>query len=68
MEFRNLTRRKYVNRILSLWFLLLMSYMVYIMVEASVSCIDEKGCLKRWCEKSWFPADIQDQIDKRDCD
>jgi hypothetical protein len=42
--------------------------MVYIMVEASVSCIDEKGCLKRWCEKSWFPADIQDQIDKQDCD
>ncbi|CAG9326451.1 unnamed protein product [Blepharisma stoltei] len=67
MEFRSMTQKQYVNWMFWLGFLLAMAYVVFTMLESSMSCIDADGCLKTWCEMDWLESEVQDKIRQNDC-
>jgi len=67
MEFRSATRKTYVNRVLWGVFLGVMAVMLYSMLNASISCLDENGCVKTWCDKKWFRSEVIQKINQNNC-
>ncbi|OMJ66598.1 hypothetical protein SteCoe_36497 [Stentor coeruleus] len=62
MEVRQMTQKARANMIISLAIIIALSYVIYIMLESSMSCIDVKGCLKSWCNIDWLPGNLKDAI------
>lgn len=68
MQFLTLTRKVYVNSVLWLTFIVALAVLLYFVLDANVSCLRDDGCVKSWCEKSWFPTREQEQLSKLECD
>lgn len=62
MEVRQMTQKARANMIISFAMIIALSYVIYIMLESSMSCIDVKGCLKSWCSMDWLPDNLQETI------
>ena len=63
MELRNYTQKAKSNALVWMIFAISMSYVLYCMIESSVSCIDNDACVKKWCQKAWFTSQLQSQIE-----
>lgn len=67
MELRSMTQKRYVNSVFWLGFLAALSYVVFTMLESSLSCVDGDGCLKSWCKMDWLSSEIKDKINNNNC-
>jgi hypothetical protein len=67
MQFNSMTRKAYVNSVLRTTFIICLAVMLYFVFDSNVSCLRDDGCLKSWCELSWFPSQQQEQLKDLDC-
>lgn len=62
MELRQYTQKGKTNLLVWTIFAIIMAYVIYAMLDGSMSCIDNVGCVKSWCKIDWFPGDLKDKI------
>ena len=64
MDFFSGTTKTFTSRVFCLCTVILMAGLLWVMVNANISCVDQDGCIKSWCEIDWLPSDVRDHVRK----